>query len=282
MTATERFTKLGGLRARYLTWGDPAQPAVLMLHGLRSYGGTWTPFARELAASHHIVAPDFRGRGGSEWDPARDYYIRTYVADLEELVVQLGLAEFTIVGHSMGGAVGYVYAAAHPEQVTGLLAEDIGPGSSTSTPGAERVMREMASAPLSFDSLDAAAGYWRQIRPGITRAALASRMDHTLEQGPDGRWHWTLDMAGIAVARLSGDPAGQIDLWACVDALRCPALVLRGEHTDFLPVATCEQMAARQPLVEWAEVPGAGHYAHDDNPGFFMTALREFLIHLQR
>lgn len=277
MTATEHFTELGGLRARYLTWGDPDLPAVLMLHGLRSYAGTWTPFATALSARCHIVAPDFRGRGGSAWDPDRGYYIGTYVADLEELVAQLGLARFTLAGHSMGGAVGYVFAAAHPDQVTGLLAEDIGPGSSTSTPGAARVLREMASAPAGFDSLDAAADYWRQLRPGISDAALTSRMDHTIRQGTDGRWHWTLDMAGIAQARLSGDPAGQIDLWACVDALRCPALVLRGEHTDFLPVATCEQMAARQRLLRWAEVPGAGHYAHDDNPEFFLGALREFL-----
>ncbi len=282
MTATEHFTKLGGLRARYLTWGDPALPAVLMLHGLRSYAGTWTPFARELAGSYHVVAPDFRGRGGSAWDPDRDYYVRTYTADLEELVAQLGLPRFALVGHSMGGTIGYAYAAAHPDQVTGLLAEDIGPGSSTSTPGAERVLREMASAPACFDTLEAAADYWRQLRPGITGAALASRMDHTIRRGTDGRWHWTLDMAGIAQARLSGDPAGQLDLWACVDALRCPALVLRGEHTDFLPAATCAQMAARQPLLRWVEVPGAGHYAHDDNPEFFKTALHEFLDQIEQ
>jgi esterase len=281
MTATEHFTKLGGLRARYLTWGDPARPAVLMLHGLRSYAGTWTSFAQELTDRFCVVAPDFRGRGGSAWDPDRDYYIRTYAADLEELVAQLGLARFALVGHSMGGTIGYAYAAAHPDQVTGLLAEDIGPGSSTSTPGAERVLREMASAPAGFETLDAAAEYWRQLRPGISATALASRIAHTIRRGTDGRWQWTLDMAGIAQARLSGDPAGQLDLWACVDALRCPALVLRGEHTDFLPAATCDQMAARQPLVRWAQVPGAGHYAHDDNPEFFMTALREFLDQIE-
>ena len=147
MTATEHFTALGGLRARYLTWGDPARPAVLMLHGLRSYAGTWTPFARELAGSYHVVAPDFRGRGGSAWDPGRSYYLPTYAADLEELVAQLGLPRFALVGHSMGGAVGYAYAAAHPDQVTGLLAEDIGPGSSTGTGGAERALRTPRAIP---------------------------------------------------------------------------------------------------------------------------------------
>ena len=277
MSHSSYVTTLGGLKARYLVWGFAGRPAVLMLHGLRSYAHTWAPAAEALSADYLVVAPDFRGRGDSEWDPARNYYTGAYVADVGELAAGLGLGRFSIVGHSMGGTVGYAYAAAHPEQVTHLIVEDIGPGSSTGTAGADRVVREMRSTPLSFDSIEAARRYWRGVRPGITEAALASRLEHTLRQAADGRWEWKLDMAGIAAARLSGDPAGGLDLWACVEALRCPTLVLRGEQTDFLPVATCEQMAARQSRLSWAEVPGAGHYAHDDNPGYFLRAVRDFL-----
>ena len=277
MSPTSHVTTLGGLKARYLRWGSGDRPAVLMLHGLRSYAHTWAPMAEELSADYLVVAPDFRGRGGSEWDPARNYYASTYVADVEELAAELGLGRFGIVGHSMGGTVGYVYAAAHPEQVTRLIVEDIGPGSSTGTAGAERLRHEMRSTPLSFGSWEAASRYWRGIRPGITEAALASRLEHTLRQAAGGRWEWKLDVAGIAAARLGGDPAGQVDLWDCVEALRCPTLVLRGAETDFLPVAVCAEMAVRQPRLSWAEVPGAGHYAHDDNPGYFLRAVRDFL-----
>ncbi|MGH3171756.1 MAG: alpha/beta fold hydrolase [Trebonia sp.] len=280
-TATSHVTTLGGLKARYLRWDNgndhDTRPAVLMLHGLRSYAGTWAPFANQLSTDHQIIAPDFRGRGDSEWDPARNYFLSTYLTDIEELAAELALPRFAIVGHSMGGAVGYAYAAAHPEQVTSLIVEDIGPGSSTTAPGAERVLREMRSVPPGFDSIDAARHYWRGIRPGIPDAALQSRLDETVLPTEDGRWQWKLDMTGIAQARLSGDPAGQVDLWKCVEALRCPTLVLRGEQTDFLPVAVCQQMAARQPLLRWAEIPGAGHYVHDDNPGDFLRAIQEFL-----
>lgn len=278
MTATSHITTLGGLKARYLRWGTSGfRPAVLMLHGLRSYAHTWAPTAEALSGDYLIVAPDFRGRGDSEWDPARNYYTSAYVADLEELVAELGLRQVIIIGHSMGGTVGYAYAAAHPEQVASLIIEDIGPGSSTGTAGADRIRREMRSTPLSFDSAEAARRYWREVRPGLTEAALESRLEHTLRPAADGRWHWKLDMAGIAAARLSGDPAGQLDLWACVEALHCPTLVLRGAETDFLPIAACEQMSARQPRLSWAEVPGAGHYVHDDNPAYFLQAIRGFL-----
>jgi esterase len=268
---------INDLTCHYLQWGDAGSPAVLMLHGLRSYAWTWEPVARALSDSYVVIAPDFRGRGDSSWDPQRRYFTDTYVSDIENLVALLGVTSLRIVGHSMGGAVGYAYAAQHPDQIDALVVEDIGPGSSTSTAGAERVLREVSSTPAGFDSLDAVRAYWRRIRPDITDDALTSRIEHTVRQGTGGCWEWKLDMAGIAAARLSGDPAGPVDLWACIDALRCPTLVIRGARSDFLPADTCIRMARRQPLLRWAEVPAAGHYAHDDNPDVFTRLVVDFL-----
>jgi pimeloyl-ACP methyl ester carboxylesterase len=275
---TSHQVLINGLTCRFLRWGDERHPAVLMLHGLRSYAHTWEPIARALSSTHAVIAPDFRGRGDSSWDPGRDYFTNTYVDDVEKLLTLLGITRFSIVGHSMGGTVGYAYAAKHPDQVTALVVEDIGPGSSTSTAGADRILREMRDTPSSFDSLDAARAYWRGIRPGITDDALTSRIDHTVRPGTGGRWEWKLDMAGIAAARRSGDPAGPVDLWSCVDALRCPTLVIRGALSDFLPASVCRQMAARQPLLRWTEIPEAGHYAHDDDPAAFIRLVTAFLL----
>jgi pimeloyl-ACP methyl ester carboxylesterase len=274
---TSQYVRLGGLRAHYLEWGDPAGPPVVLLHGLRSYAATWEPLARHLSRRHRVLALDFRGRGGSDWDPERRYVTASYVADVEEWVALLGLRRFTLVGHSMGGTVGYVYAARHPGQVARLVVEDIGPGSSTATEGADRVRRELTSTPESFESLDAAYAFWRALRPGMPGAAIRSRVEHTLRQGADGRLTWRLDLAGIAHARLSGDPSPGLDLWQCVASLRCPTLVVRGERSDFLPERTCVEMAARQPLLRWVSIARAGHYAHDDNPRDFETAVSHFL-----
>jgi esterase len=265
------------LTHRYLQWGDGNSPPILMLHGLRSYARTWAPVADALNSPHRIIAPDFRGRGESSWDPQRDYFTNRYVADIEHLVGLLGLTRFDIIGHSMGGTVGYTYAARHPDQVRSLIVEDIGPGSSTSTAGADRILREMSNTPIDFESIDAVRAYWRGIRPDITDDALASRIEQTVREAPGGRWAWKLDMAGIAAARQSGDPAGPVDLWACVESLRCPTLVIRGARSDFLPAETCVEMAKRQPLLRWTEVEDAGHYVHDDNPRAFIQLIREFL-----
>ncbi|MDX3192749.1 alpha/beta hydrolase [Streptomyces sp. MN03-5084-2B] len=274
---TSHHVVINGLNCHYLRWGDDRRPAVLLLHGLRSYAATWEPVARALSGTHAVIAPDFRGRGDSSWDPARDYFTNAYVEDVEKLVASLGLTRFAVIGHSMGGTVGYAFAARHPDQVTALVVEDIGPGSSTGTAGADRILRELRATPPDFASLRAVRAYWRDLRPGITDDALRSRIEHTVRPGGDGRWEWKLDMAGIAAARRSGDPAGPVDLWACVEALRCPTLVVRGGRSDFLPVSVCREMADRQRLLRWAEIPGAGHYAHDDDPAAFIRLVSDFL-----
>lgn len=282
MKPSSHLVPINGLMHHYLAWGDAQAPAVLLLHGLRSYARTWEPVAQALCRTHRVIALDFRGRGDSAWDPERDYFADAYVSDVEGLVAHLGLTSFSIVGHSMGGTVGYAYAARHPDQVDALVVEDIGPGSSTGTAGAGRILRELAATPDGFASLDAVRAYWRQIRPGITEDALASRIVNTVRPDGYGGWQWKSDMAGIAQARRSGDPGRSVDLWACVEALCCPTLVLRGARSDFLPVDTCVLMAKLQPLLRWAEIDGAGHYAHDDNPAEFIEHVTDFLTGITR
>jgi len=275
-TSSSHTVQINGLSCRYLQWGEADSPPLLLLHGLRSYARTWEHVAQALSGSHLLIAPDFRGRGESSWDPQRSYRTGTYVSDVESLVAMLGLKRFAIVGHSMGGTVAYTYTARHPDQVTALVIEDIGPGSSTETSGAARILSEMADTPPCFSSLEEVRTYWRGIRPDITEEALASRIENTVRPMDDGRYAWRLDMAGIAEARRTPDPAGAVDLWSCVEALRCPTLVMRGARSDFLPVGICEQMAQRQPLLRWEQVPDAGHYVHDDNPAAFIDLVRAF------
>ncbi|MFJ9631800.1 alpha/beta fold hydrolase [Streptomyces sp. NPDC101175] len=277
----DRFTTLGGLRAHYVEWGAPDSPAVVMLHGLRSYARTFEPLAARLADRYRVLALDARGRGDSAWDPEGAYHTPSYVADLEEFVDRLGLDRFVLLGHSMGGATAYVYAARHPERVVGTVVEDIGPGSSLGGAGAERIRREVAETPAEFASLDAARAYWRGIRPGISADALESRIRHTLRPGSCGRRLWKFDLSGIARARLDTDPARQVDLWPSVEALRCPTLVVRGGASDFLPAATAAEMTVRNPLVRAVEIPGAGHYVHDDAPDAFHQQLEQFLTGLE-
>lgn len=267
-----------GLKLRFVAWGSSDKPAIVMLHGLRSYAHTWQPVALPLLDRWRVIALDQRGRGRSDWDPKGNYDTEDYVRDLEALADHLALGRFVLLGHSMGGANAFVYAARHPERVAALVVEDMGPGASASSGGADRIRRELNETPSSFATWSDAAAFWRRIRPDISAEALQSRVTHSLKQGDDGRVTWCHDAAGIAKSRLAAVPGKIVDLWPHVEALRMSTLVIRGANSDFLSASTAEDMCRRNTRIRCVDVPGATHYVHDDNLAGFNAVLQDFLV----
>ena len=264
-----------GLRLALTEWGPANGTPILMLHGLRSYARTFAGVAAALQPGWRVIALDQRGRGHSDWDPQQRYDTLTYVADLEAVVAALGLARFHLLGHSMGGANAIVYAARHPGQVRSLVVEDMGPGASASSAGAERIQRELAGTPQRFADWAAARAFWRSIRPGVTEEAIDSRVLHSLrEDASTGSIVWRHDQEGIAQARRRIAP---VDLWPSMLAIACPVLLVRGAQSDFLSEATADAVAARCAHVRHIAIAGAGHYVHDDQPEAFHATVRAFL-----
>lgn len=255
-----------GLALRVIEWGPRNAPPVVMLHGIRGYAETFSTLAASLAPGFRTIAYDQRGRGGSDWDPAREYYNDMYVRDLEAVARQLELTRFDLLGHSMGGITAYVYAAANPERVRRLVIEDAGPGASRDSAGSARIRHEFLSTPTSFESWQAAAEFMRKLRPTVTESARQERLRNMLRQRDDGSWTWQYDHAGIAEARLNGDPSRDVDLWPHVEAITSPTLLLRGQRSDYLKPDTAEAIGRRNARIQWRDVPDAGHYVHDDQP----------------
>lgn len=168
---------LNGLRLHAIEWGSASAWPIVMLHGIRGYGETFAALAQALQPEHRVIALDQRGRGASDWDPLRHYDTNTYVADLAALVDTLGLAQFDLLGHSMGGINAIVYAARHPDRVRRLVIEDAGPGAFESSPGASRIRQELQTTPTRFDSWAAALEFMRALRPTVTEEARAQRPD---------------------------------------------------------------------------------------------------------
>lgn len=220
-----------------------------------------------------------RGRGESGWSIEERYFYPDYVADMEALIKHLGAAQIYLLGHSLGGQNALVYAQQHPDKVQALIVEDIGPGSSASGEGAERIVREFSNTPAQFCSWEEGTAFWRSIRPNISSESLKQRVKETLRQADDGKIVWSYDFIGIKAARLAAavDTSRLPNLWPAVEGLVCPTLVLRGAQSDFLPRATLLSMAEHNPHIEISEVSDATHYVHDDNFDEFYQYVSEFL-----
>jgi pimeloyl-ACP methyl ester carboxylesterase len=115
------------LRAGDTTWSyyEGGQgPTLVLLHGFAADKTVWLPLAGQLTAHFHVVIPDLPGWGESSRDPGADYAIQAQAQRLQAFLDALRLQRFVLVGHSMGGAIAGVYAAAHPQGVAALALLD--------------------------------------------------------------------------------------------------------------------------------------------------------------
>ncbi|MEJ2409626.1 MAG: alpha/beta hydrolase [Novosphingobium sp.] len=283
LLAGERTSRIaaGDIGIHVREWGDPEAPAMVLLHGLRGYSGTWRNLAAALSDRWRMIAFDARGRGESDWDAERNYYTDAYQADLEAVVDTLGLDRFVLVGHSMGGTTSYCYAARHPQRLNALVVEDITAGSSVTGAGFERIVAEMAALPTRFDSWAEARAYWRKLRPGVSDAAIEERLFESMRADEGGAVVWRYDSEGIAATRVAPDMARVVDLHPVIAAIRTPTLVIRGGRSDFCNLAKVQELEAANPVLTHASVAEASHYVHDDAPESFARLVEGFLAGLK-
>src|SRR6516164_886165 len=64
------------LRLHYVDWGNPGAPPVILLHGCRDHCRNWDWVATALRRDWHVLAPDLRGHGDSQWSPDGSYTLR--------------------------------------------------------------------------------------------------------------------------------------------------------------------------------------------------------------
>ena len=102
--------------------GAPQAPPLLLLHGLTGEGAHWGPVADAFARDWRVHVADLRGHGASP--RTLRYSFELMRDDVLALLHTLGLAEVTIVGHSLGAVVGYLTALAEPGAVRALVLEE--------------------------------------------------------------------------------------------------------------------------------------------------------------
>lgn len=101
----------------YLDEGPRKDEAVLMLHGNPTWSFYYRHLVRALVPGLRCVAPDHIGMGLSEKPEGYAYTLAQRIADVAALVAHLGLKRVHLVVHDWGGAIGFGFAARHPEMI---------------------------------------------------------------------------------------------------------------------------------------------------------------------
>ena len=106
-------------RVHYRLIGDGPEP-VVCLHGFPQNGRLWERTGEFLGERYTVIAPDLRGAGESGRPPS-GYDKETMAGDVHDLVASLGHGSVCLVGHDIGAAVAYAYAAQWPDEVSHLV-----------------------------------------------------------------------------------------------------------------------------------------------------------------
>jgi pimeloyl-ACP methyl ester carboxylesterase len=262
----------------YLEWGRPENPrALICVHGLTRCARDFDSLARELAGRYRIVCPDVPGRGDSDWlkNPL-EYEIPLYVSDMVTLIARLDVEAVHWVGTSLGGLVGMALAALPGSPVTKLVLNDVGPVVTASS--LNRIGAYLGQWP-PLPTIEAAEAYVRAVAAPFgphSDAEWRSLTEHVVRRNPDGSLRMHYDPA-IALPFQARPAEKDLELWPVYDAILCPTLLLRGEHSDLLTRETALAMSGRGPQAKVVEIPGVGHaptLIHDDQ----IRVVKEFLL----
>ena len=116
------FVSVDGARVHYQEFGDPADPAIILIHGYTASVYVWKSTAPLLAdQGFYVIAIDLLGFGYSEKPAWFDYSIQSQARMLSRFMNRLGIGKATVCGSSYGGAVAASIALDYPERVDKLI-----------------------------------------------------------------------------------------------------------------------------------------------------------------
>ena len=253
-------TPSGLHRMAYLEWGDTDNPRVVVcVHGLTRCARDFDFLAAELSRDYRVICPDVAGRGDRDWlTNPMEYAIPTYAADMVTLIARLNAESVHWVGTSMGGLIGMMLAALPDTPISRMVLNDVGPV--VTAVSLERIGAYVGKAPR-LPSIEAAEQLVRLVSAPFgphTDAQWRFLTEHVVRRDADGAYRMHYDPA-IAVPFNAGAPHKDMALWSFWDAMRCPTMAIRGEHSDLLTRETLAQMAARGPRAKTVELAGIGH-----------------------
>lgn len=284
-----------GLTYHVLEWPHPtSETTVVLVHGFLDLAWGWKWVAAELAKHFHVIAPDLRGHGDSDWiGPGGYYHFFDYLPDLDEVIRRTARQRLVVAGHSMGGSVTSYWAGARAghagtKQPAALaLLEGLGPPESADTVGSRagawidqwsRVRREPAKPMASLD--DAVVRLRRHddrltVEMARELATLGTRPSGLTVGGGAASEGlvWKHDPLHVTAGPLPFRRDLAMSLWSRIS---CPVLLVEARQSTFRltpedhAVRTSAFAHAREAVVE-----DAGHMMLRHQPAEIARLLRE-------
>jgi len=288
MTAPDRQDRFSSQRLNlaYAEWGDPDAPPLVLVHGGRDQKRSWDRVAGRLSQTYRVIAFDLRGHGESDWVSDGDYGVMDHVFDLASLVDHLGLARFTLIGHSLGGNITLRYAGLFPDQITKLVAiEGLGPSPKMlaerkAMPVTQRLTdwieqrRSLSDrAPRIMENLEAAKARMQAAFSHLPEDLIHHLTETGVKTHADGTVSWAYDPSGMGRSPSDISHEDFVHLWT---QITCPTWLVYGADSWASNPARDGRIEPFQ-NASVSLIENAGHWLHHDQFSDFMDQLERFL-----
>lgn len=286
---THRDVSANGARFHVVTMGEG--PLVLMLHGFPMFWWTWRNLIPELAKSgYRAAAMDMRGYGGSD-HPPRGYDLFTLSRDVASVIRSLGERSATVIGHGVGGLVGWTVAALHPETTDRLVA--------VSVPHPVRMRTALTHDRAQFSAQKHVVGFQRPIIP--ERQLMANdgqRVEDLLRRySADPAWpdpdtaaryraafqlwptaHCALEYHRWAFRSIPRSDGRRFTAAMKEHPVSSPVMHVQGALDQAVLPRSAEgsQHYVTGPY-DWRLLQGIGHLPHEESPGSFNQLVLHYL-----
>ena len=252
------YLSLPGVDLWYEDTGGDGAPVVF----LHAYSGTCECWVYQVpaftTAGYRCITYDRRTWGRSRaTDPEQQPGFAG--DDLHALIESLSLERVHLVGTAAGGIPSLDYALSHPERVrTVVVANTIGGVQDAEYLEVQNRLRpqEIRDLPVEL----------RELGPSYRGT------------DPEGAKRWLeIDEASRPDPSLPAQPLREPIIYARLQTMQVPALVLSGEADLLSPPALMRMLAAHIPTSRFVSLPDAGHAGFWERPQVWNGLVLEFL-----
>lgn len=270
-----KYVELHGDRVAYLDEGQGE--VILLLHGMAGSSQTWRSIIRPLSRKYRVVAPDLLGHGDSA-KPRSDYSLGAFAVSLRDLLDELGIAQVTVVGHSLGGGVAMQFVYQHPDYCQRLIllnSGGLGPDVGwtlrlLSAPGAELIMPIIAPPPVLSVGEKVRSWFARMgvesPRGAEVWSAYSSFADPETRQAFLRTLRSVVDYRGQAVSALNR-----------LHLADMPTMAIWGDQDAIIPVEHAYSVQKNRPDVRLEVLAGVGHFPQVERPMEVADLIDDFI-----
>ncbi|OJY68485.1 MAG: hypothetical protein BGP12_11465 [Rhodospirillales bacterium 70-18] len=256
-----------GVRLAAQSWGNPAGPAILLVHGFGQCHLSWLRQLRgPLARDFRLITFDVRGHGGSDkpLDPARYNHARPWADDIAAVLDAAGIERAVLVGWSFGGRIALDYLALYgTARIAGLnlVGSSISPRPELRGRGG-LALRPLMNGPDLSENIAATREFLRRcfiIQPD--EQSFQEMLAYNMLVPPPVR---------AAVNARPDQPE------AALRGIATPVLVTIGDQDGLVPLAVAHYAAEIFPQATLSVYPGIGHSPFFEAPKRFSQELGDF------